>query len=214
MGSNVGSQNNIDFAKQNNGLEQFHSICGIFHSYDLENQILNISYKDSIISFRVSEYIVDLDDYDSLLKSISVWESNKESISMEIEYFAVISYNSNSQTIEFELFHKSFKLCKPNQIEGGLYNYLYEKNIKTITGKLVRVEIGDYLHVKIQSEDGELHSFWVYYDIGEETEELLYSKADQSLNDNVRIKYCNTVGYVAEVGKPMLMNTCIEIVFE
>lgn len=54
----------------------------------------------------------------------------------------------------------------------------------------------------------------MHYDVDEEIEELLYSKVDKPLNDSIQIKYCKTVGYIIETGKPKLMNTCVDIIFK
>lgn len=200
--------------KAENGLEQFHSISGLFQSYDSENQLLNISCKDSTISFKISEYIIESEEYDSLLKCISTWESSKELINLELDYFAILSFNKNSQAIDIETFCKNINVCESINAECEVYKYDYDNSIKTLAGELVCVEVGDYLHITIKSKNEELHSFWVHYDIDEETKELLYSKIEMPLSEKVEIKYCNTVGYIIETGKPKLMKTCVDIIFK
>jgi hypothetical protein len=209
----VNSQENMNSFDEN-GLEQFHSICGKFYSFNSESKLLKITCNDSMVSFLVSEFIMIPEEYYSLLDNISEWEMNKASSYIEIIYYGSIFYDNYSHSVKKELVCASYTKCNEIDTKTEVYNFIYDKNIKTLTGKLVSVEVGDYLHITIRTINGELHSFWMHYDVGEEMEELLYSKVDKPLNDSIQIKYCRTVGYIIEIGKPKLMNTCVDIIFK
>jgi len=89
----------------------------------------------------------------------------------------------------------------------------YDDKIYSLTGKLKRVELGDYLHILVEDNKGGKNSYWIHPSLGENKVEKLYNFIDKELDINIKFKYCNTINYLKEFSKPRIINTCIDIEF-
>jgi hypothetical protein len=204
------------FAQNQNtlkGLEEFHTFCGKYLSFNEENSILKLESNDSIYSFLISAYMFDSEEYSNIKSNVVKWNNCKESIYLNLLYFVNIYYHKSTQSIKQQRIGRSISECKAEDMSPRAFDFELNNEISTLKCKLSRVEIGDYLHISVITESNKKRSFWVYYDIDQEKLDMLYEKSDMELDDDVVIKYCKTVGYIEERGSPIIMDTCVEIDF-
>ncbi len=194
------------------GLIQIHSFKGIYHSFNKETNILSLFSNDSLLNMRIFEQDINPVSYQNFLTSFPKWDELKKQYYLAINYYIRVFYKETEKALRHEFVCLDISVLDKKEI-NPTPKVAFDTTIISKKGILRSVELGDYLHIVFEDLNGKINSYWIASVVDKETEDRLYALLGDSIEEKVQIKFCKTISYVHEVGRPIINDTCIELIF-